>query len=86
MRRYIQLLELWWMQTDLSEAQTGAAIAGRLRGTAFQHAMSLEAVRIDTATNLPKVVRAPALFAEPAYDGGVDAHGVTHAAYPGGPQ
>eukprot|EP00959_Pyramimonas_sp_CCMP1952_P366960 7685941-Pyramimonas_sp.AAC.1 len=31
-RRYAQLLKLWWLQTDLSEAQWGPAICGRLRG------------------------------------------------------
>ena len=40
-RRYKQLLSLWWMQTELPEHQCGAAIAGRLRGTAFQYAFSL---------------------------------------------
>eukprot|EP00959_Pyramimonas_sp_CCMP1952_P089633 1875217-Pyramimonas_sp.AAC.1 len=31
-RRYAQLLKLWWLQTDLHEEQWGPAVCGRLRG------------------------------------------------------
>eukprot|EP00959_Pyramimonas_sp_CCMP1952_P168851 3527608-Pyramimonas_sp.AAC.1 len=31
LRRYIQLLRLWWRQTELAEYAAGPAMAGRLR-------------------------------------------------------
>ena len=48
MRRYQQLLRLWWMQSDVPEHQAGAAIVGRLRGAAFQYAMRLSQDRLNT--------------------------------------
>ena len=50
LHRYIQLLRLWWRQTDLAESSAGTAMAGRLRGPAFQLAMALSADRLDPAT------------------------------------
>ena len=47
LRLYVQLLELWWRQTELREEQTGPTMAGRLRGTALQKALALTAVRYD---------------------------------------
>ena len=63
-RRYAQLLKLWWLQTDLPEHQWGPAIAGRLKGSVFQYAMSLKQERFDPATGQSRVVEAPELFAE----------------------
>ena len=45
LRLYQQLLRLWWKQTQVSEEQCGPMMAGRLRGTALQLAMSLRATR-----------------------------------------
>ena len=44
-RRFVQLLRLWWRLTDLPEESAGVAMAGRLRGTAFQFAISLSITR-----------------------------------------
>ena len=41
LRLYRQLLQLWWRQTELTEAQTGPTLAGRLRGSALQFALAL---------------------------------------------
>ena len=68
LRRYIQLLKLWWMQTDLSTERIGAAIAGRLKGAALQFAMQLTWSRLDRATLTQVVHVAPKLFALPAED------------------
>ena len=40
LRRYTQLLRLWWRITDLPEVAAGPAMAGRLRGSAFQLAVA----------------------------------------------
>ena len=45
LRLYHQLLRLWWKQTTVSEEQAGPTMAGRLRGTALQLALSLSAYR-----------------------------------------
>ena len=67
MRRYQQLLRLWWLQTDVPEAQAGPAIVGRLRGPAFQYAMRLQQERLNTTTGQRQLFTAPELFAEPAH-------------------
>ena len=50
LRLYEQLLKLWWRQTDVSEAQSGPLMAGRLRGTAFQLALKITQDRFDPDT------------------------------------
>eukprot|EP00959_Pyramimonas_sp_CCMP1952_P329605 6900837-Pyramimonas_sp.AAC.1 len=52
LRRYTQLLRLWWRQTDISESATGPAMAGRLKGAAFQIANNLKEQRLDLSTGL----------------------------------
>ena len=56
------------MQTDLSTERVGAAIAGRLNGTAFQFTMQLTWSRLDRATLTQVVHVAPELLALPAED------------------
>ena len=46
-RRYMQLVRLWWRQTDVQEHQVGPIMVGRLRGAAFQLAMSLRQLCYD---------------------------------------
>ena len=58
-RRYIQLMKLWWLQTDCAEDRMGPAIAGRLKGAAFQFAMSLSALRLNGATGERENVNIP---------------------------
>ena len=55
------------MQTDLHQDQAGAAICGRLKGPAFQYAMSLRLDRLDPVMGVRRMVEAPELFAEPAH-------------------
>ena len=40
-KRLLQLMKLWWRQTDVDEARADITIAGRLRGAAFQFALGL---------------------------------------------
>ena len=64
-RRYMQLLRLWRLQTDMDEEKIGPAICGRLKGIAFQYAMNLSADRLDMASGTIVHMRAPEIFAEP---------------------
>ena len=41
-RLYIQLLKLWWRQTDITEGAAGPTIAGRYKGTAFQVELKIQ--------------------------------------------
>ena len=68
LRRYIQLLRLWWRQTDLPETSAGPAMAGRLRGTAFQIAMNLAADRLDQNTGLRRRMTGDELLSQQAHD------------------
>ena len=56
------------MQTDLDDEKVGAAIAGRLRGIAFQYAMGLRASRLDMHSGTRAEMVAPEIFAEPAHN------------------
>ena len=58
-RRYKQLLLLWQQQTDVPEKQQGAAIVSRLKGPAFQFAMSLSQSRYDWTTHREVVLNCP---------------------------
>ena len=64
----MQLLKLWWMQTDLLPESIGAAIAGRLNGTAFQFAMQPTFSRLDRVNLVYNIIPVPELFALPAVD------------------
>ena len=66
-RRYAQLLRLWQLQTDLAEEAIGPAICGRLKGVAFQFALSLSAERLDLNSGMTVQMVALELFAEPAH-------------------
>lgn len=66
LRRYLQLLRLWWRTTDVPEHASGPAIAGRLRGTAFQLALSLSADRYDPDTGQVRHMVGDDLLAQPA--------------------
>ena len=68
LRRYIQLLRLWWRQTDLPETSAGPAMAGRLRGTAFQLAMNLSADRLDINTGNRRRMTGDELLSQQAHD------------------
>ena len=70
MRRYQQLLQLWLFQTDIPYRQCGAAIVGRLRGSAFQFAMRMQEDRLDmnAADGTRRIIKAPELFAELPHD------------------
>ena len=82
-RRYAQLLRLWQLQTDLAEEAVGPAICGRLKGVAFQFALSLSAERLDLNTGAAVVMVAPELFAEPAHGAWANqATGVQYGAEP----
>ena len=60
------------MQTDLLTERIGAAIAGRLKGTAFQFAMQLTFSRLDRINGVYNIISAPELFALPAEDAVID--------------
>ena len=84
-RRYAQLLRLWQLQTDLAEEAVGPAICGRLKGVAFQFALSLSAERLDLNTGAAVVMVAPELFAEPAHGAWANqATGVQYGPEPSG--
>ena len=62
----MQLMRLWWRQTDIVEASVGPAMAGRLRGTAFQFALSLRADRLDQDTGVRRIMVGDELLAQPS--------------------
>ena len=64
LRRYKQLLALWWRQTDLEERFLGPAMAGRLRGTAFQLAMAMRENRYDPIAQAFRVFEGDELLAQ----------------------
>ena len=64
LRRYKQLLGLWWRQTELQEAQVGPVMAGRLRGTAFQIAMAMREQRYNPLTQVFEILEAEELLAQ----------------------
>ena len=66
LRLYLQLLRLWWRQTDLAETATGPAMAGRLRGSALQLAMAMRAQRLDHTTGTRREFVGDELLAQPA--------------------
>ena len=65
LRRYTQLLKLWWRQTDISESSCGPAMAGRLRGAAFQLAAFLKAKRLDLSDGTVREMVGDELLAQP---------------------
>ena len=58
LRRYIQLLRLWWRTTELIESQAGPAMTLRLKGSAFQVALRLSTTRIATGPIHPATIAA----------------------------
>ena len=45
------LVKLWWRMTELDVYKLGPFMAARLRGTAFEIAMNMTALRTDTTTD-----------------------------------
>ena len=84
LRRYIQLLRLWWRQTELPEHAAGPAMAGRLRGAAFQLAMKMKMDRLDLAAGNRREMEGDELLARPSHPEWQDANGVQHQAEPAG--
>ena len=84
LRRYFQIMGLWWRQTEVMPHCAGPAIAGRLRGTAFQFALSLSAERLDQETvhvgqaYRRRVMTGDELLAQDAHDELTDSAGVVH--------
>ena len=78
LRRYFQLLSLWWRQTDVQEHAAGAAIAGRLRGSAFQLALRISENRVDQITHQVRRMTGDELLAQPSFDTFTDAAGIVH--------
>ena len=68
MRRYVQLIRLWWRQTDVTENAAGPAMAGRLRGAAFQIANGLHAMRLDLVTGVVREMVGDELLAQPSHE------------------
>ena len=68
LRRYQQLMSLWWRQTDMPETSVGPAMAGRLRSSAFQFAMALRADRLDVNTGTRREMIGDELLFQPAHD------------------
>lgn len=66
-RLYVQLLRLWWRQTEVSETACGPTIAGRLRGTALQVALALSRDRLDLTTGTRRIFTGDDLLTEPAH-------------------
>ena len=64
LRRYLQLLRLWWHVTDVPEKAAGPAMAARLRGTAFQMAMRITTQRISLDAATGAVTSTPLAGAE----------------------
>ena len=77
-KRYLQLMRLWWRQTDVEEPKAGIVIAGRLRGAAFQFALGLSANRYippDADTGWPGGFRdltGDELLCQPSYEAFTD--------------
>ena len=67
LRRYSQLLKLWWRQTDLPETAAGPAMAGRLRGTAFQLAMALRGDRLDVVQGVVRMMVGDELLSQASH-------------------
>ena len=63
LRRYLQLLQLWNLQTDMGHIQLGPNICGRLLGAAYQYAMQLNQARLSTTTGALESMHSPELFA-----------------------
>ncbi|CAK0865187.1 unnamed protein product [Prorocentrum cordatum] len=83
-RRYTQLLRLWWRQTDVGESACGPAMAGRLRGAAFQIANSIRANRLDLSTGLMREMIGDELLAQPSHEAWQNAAGESFPAEPAG--
>ena len=64
LRRYFQLLRLWWHMTDIPETAAGPAMASRLRGSAFQLALRLQTQRQTLDPNTGGLVTTPLVGAE----------------------
>ena len=76
LRKYKQLIALWWRQTDFQEHQFGPVIAGRLRGTAFQLAMSLTALRFYPHTQTYLQLTGDELLSQGSDAGHADPQGI----------
>ena len=74
-RRYVQLLELWYLQTDLAPRAMGPAVAGRLRGAAMQFVLGLSCARWDQTAGCMVIKSGPSLLAEEEHDAILDATG-----------
>ena len=84
LRRYTQLLRLWWRQTDISESACGPAMAGRLKGAAFQIANTIRENRLDLTTGLAREMVGDELLAQPSHDAWQNAAGQQFPAEPAG--
>ena len=62
----MQLLRLWWRQTDVQEFQVGPVMAGRLRGAAFQIVMGLKQVRYDPDQQIVREYHEEELLSQPS--------------------
>ena len=71
----MQLLRLWWRQTDIQEHQVGPIMVGRLRGAAFQLAMSLRQLRYDPDQQVVREYSEEELLAQPSDLGHVAPNG-----------
>ena len=83
LRRYFQLIGLWWRQTELQEHCMGPAVAGRLRGAAFQFALSLSADRLDIASGVAgirRIMTGDELLSQQSHDAFTDGQGIAHPA------
>eukprot|EP00969_Alexandrium_andersonii_P339282 14997557-Alexandrium_andersonii.AAC.1 len=84
LRRYKTLLKLWRRQTDLPEPAAGPAMAGRLRGAAFQVATTAWADRLDLATGTRRIMIGDGLRTQASHDAWTDIGGHVHPAEPAG--
>ena len=88
-RRYMQLLRLWWKQTDVQDQCLGPVIAGRLRGTAFQFAMAIQAERLDLSdpdAGIRRTMVGEELLSQASHIDHTDRHGRHHPASDNGAQ
>ena len=82
----MQLLRLWWRQTSLTDIQAGPAMAGRLRGSAFQFALRMSANRLDVTTGERRLMSGDELLAQPRHDDYTHGDGTFHARESAGAQ
>ena len=68
LKLYLQLLRLWWRQTELTEAAAGPTMCGRLRGNAFQMALKIVEERLDLNIGATRPMTGDELLAQPSHD------------------